>query len=113
VHRRQLHLSGALSRLLSGVRPRRRAEDAVVKRLPSEFSRHACLMEQRHASDGLGALGRRPGLLVKVACCCEKVWDEGDNFEEHGGKACRACCEADCAVARRRRDAQPEHPNDW
>lgn len=32
------------------------------------------------------------GLLSKLFICgCGKTWEEGDLFEEHGGKACQKC----------------------
>lgn len=61
-----------------------------------------CLLEQRTCHDGRGPLGPpRPGREDTVACCHERVWPEGDDFIENGGKACRVCIEGLCDAARR------------
>lgn len=43
----------------------------------------SCIIESRD----------RPAL---VACCCEKVWPEGDTYDIYGGKACFLCLNGRC-----------------
>jgi len=47
---------------------------------------------------------RRPGTCIiqrmqdrLVACCCEKVWCEGEDYEPKG-RACRDCIEGRCGA---------------